>query len=363
MRPGNPFSELFRSELLETLLPDFILAFTFFTALSYAVLGKRFGRQKPAAAMSVAVGGALAIGLVWWERDHGWSVRNLGPMSLGFGVIALGMTVFQAVRKTGGNWAGAGIALGAGVLVMWAFGFGLQVGGGVLSAVVVAALLFGFLAFLFHIHRERAHPPALPMVPVAEVADFRNDRLGLERNRRAGNWLKGGLRTLRKETDLLADHPGDATQVLTQIKRMLPVEGWLTERMARLRARAHRTRKGHVARLKETRHVYQRLPQSRKKEAAAELIRRYQKLVGFDKRLERLDRAVAKNEQRIKHITREAGIATTRYDFKKLTTLLEKAEKLQGHNNKLFKHIDRCQQKLIRIARDVAKKTAEETRK
>lgn len=361
MRPTNPFSELFRSGLLETLVPDFVLAFTFFTALSYAVLGKRFGRQKPAAAMSVAVGGALAIGLVWWERDHGWSVRNLGPMALGFGVIALGMTVFQAVRQTGGNWAGAGIALGAGLLVAWTLGFGLPVAGEILSAVVAAALLFGLLAFLLHLRRARFLIP--PAFPRAELYDIRTDRISLEKDRRAGNWLKDRFRTLRRETDLLADHPEDATQVLDQIRRMLPVEGWLTERMARLRAQAHRVRKGHVARLEETKHVYRRLPPSKKKKAAAELIRRYQKLAGFDKRLERLDKAVAETERRIKNLTRDAGKATARYDFKKLTEILAKAEKLQDHNSHLFKHIDRCQQKLIKISRDVAEITAEETGK
>ena len=32
-------------ELLESYLPDFVLAFTFFTSVVYAVLGKRFEQQ------------------------------------------------------------------------------------------------------------------------------------------------------------------------------------------------------------------------------------------------------------------------------------------------------------------------------
>ena len=79
--------------LLETLLPDFILAFTFFAALVYAVLGRRFGRHKPAVAMSGSIGLALAVGLVWWERDHGWSIRSLGPLAIAFALIILVIVV------------------------------------------------------------------------------------------------------------------------------------------------------------------------------------------------------------------------------------------------------------------------------
>jgi hypothetical protein len=46
MRLANPFPELAIGELFETLLPDFVLAFAFFTALAYAVLGKRFDRRR-----------------------------------------------------------------------------------------------------------------------------------------------------------------------------------------------------------------------------------------------------------------------------------------------------------------------------
>jgi len=60
----NPFGQLAIGQLFESLLPDFALAFTFFTALTYAVLGKRFGHQRPAVAMSTAIGLALSIGLV-----------------------------------------------------------------------------------------------------------------------------------------------------------------------------------------------------------------------------------------------------------------------------------------------------------
>lgn len=62
-----PFTGILGGEILDSLLADFLIAFAFFTALSYAVLGRRFGQQRPAVVMSAALGVALALGLVWWE--------------------------------------------------------------------------------------------------------------------------------------------------------------------------------------------------------------------------------------------------------------------------------------------------------
>ena len=57
MIPTIPFA--FPLDIFNTVLPDFILAFTFFTAVIYAVLSRRFGQQRPAVAMSAALGMAL----------------------------------------------------------------------------------------------------------------------------------------------------------------------------------------------------------------------------------------------------------------------------------------------------------------
>jgi hypothetical protein len=46
----NPFAGTALGALLDSIVPDFLLACTFFTAASYAVLGRQFGRQRRAAA-------------------------------------------------------------------------------------------------------------------------------------------------------------------------------------------------------------------------------------------------------------------------------------------------------------------------
>ena len=349
MEGTTPLFGLEIGALLETLLPDFILAFTFFTALVYAVLGRRFGRQKPAVAMSGSIGLALAVGLVWWERDHGWSIRSLGPVAIGFALIMLVMVVYRAIRQQGGSWAGIGVAVGICVLVAGVFGVNWPAAGEVVQAIAIIALIVGLLAFLFHHRRTESHAYSLPLPSRAEIVGLRRDMFDVDKGRRLGRKLKRAFRTVRREADGLVDHPEDRSDVMLQLRRMLPAEGWLTERMARLREKAHYIREGHIARLEETKYIYSKLPRSSRRRAAADLVSRYRQLVGIDQRLERLDRAVAENERRIRHLTREAHEVVARYEFQKVEGLLKDAEKIQGHNVKLCKLIERSEQKLVKI--------------
>ena len=75
--------------------------------------------------------------------------------------------------------------------------------------------------------------------------------------------------------------------------------------------------------------------------------------------MERLDKAVAENERRIKALTQEAQGALARYDYSKLSDLLASAEKLQMHNDKLLKTIERTENKLSRLAKQVEKEARE----
>ena len=145
---------------------------------------------------------------------------------------------------------------------------------------------------------------------------------------------------------------------MAQLRRMLPAEGWLTQRMAQLRAKAHRIREGHVARIDQIRHAYSKLPTQAKKAASQELTGRYKQLQ-LDQRLERLDKAVATNEQQIRQLTGQAQQALARHDYQNLHDLLKKAEELQKHNSRLIKFIERMEHKLSEIAQYAARKTRE----
>jgi hypothetical protein len=359
MRLVNPFEELGIGRFFETLLPDFVLAFAFFTSICYAVLGKRFGQQRPAIAMSATIGFALSVGLVWWEQANEFSIRHLGPIAVGFAIIVLAFVMYQAIGQVGGSWAGAGIALGASILIAKVLGLKIPLDSEVILTVMIVALIVGILSFLSHRHYN--YPKLQYSRPF--VRDIRHDMSDLYRDRRLSNRLTKRMRNLRHEAKTLDEHPEEAGEILQQLRKILPAEGWLTQRMSQLRAKAYRIRNGHIARLEETRHLLAKLPASAKKKVSVELAGRYTKLVGIDTRLQRLDGAVAENEYRISQLTREAQKYTTQSDPKKLRDAIKAAEKLQHHNSRLFKIIVRTEAKLTRVAMQAADKTREVDKK
>ncbi|MGB2797021.1 MAG: hypothetical protein WBD44_07175 [Phycisphaerae bacterium] len=346
----NPFLNFPRGDYFESLLPDFVLAFAFFTALVYAVLAKRFERQRPAIVLSAAMGLALSIGLVWWEQRMDLSVRDLGPLAVGFAVIILAAIMYQAIRQVGGSWAGVGIALGASLLVSSILGMPWPLASEIIQTVMTVALVVGILAFLMH---QRGHAVRFP-TRVRELPSVRRDMSDLYRNHLLSNRLAKGLRHLKQEADLVREHPREAEDVLLQLKRMLPAEGWLTERLAGLRARAFRVRQGHVARIEEIQHLVKDLPPETKRKAGEELKDTYKEL-GLDLRLERLDGAVAANEKRIRDLTGLAEQYAAAHDHRRLHGILEAAGKLQKHNSRLFQIIDRTEKRLAKAAEKVAK--------
>ena len=353
---ANTFFNFPFIQLFESLLADFILAFAFFTALAYAIVSKRFDHQRSAIAMSSALGLALAVGLVWWEHDRGLSIRDLGPIAVGFAIILLAMIMFQGISQTGGTWAGAGIALGASLLVGWVLGANWLIPTGVVQALAVVALTVGVMAFLLHSHGVVQPRYSCKAVNNGnERAPLRHDMSDLYEDRQIGQRLANRFSQLRRETDELPQHPEEIQTVLTQLQQILPAEGWLTERLAQLRARSHYMRKGHIHRIEELKDNIQKLPAASYKQAKRELAERYHQL-HLGKRLERLDEAAAEYERRIRQVTKDAQDALARSDYRKLSDLLETAEKLQVHNDKLFKTIDRTEKKLSGIASDIAGK-------
>jgi len=259
--------------------------------------------------------------------------------------------MYQSIHQVGGSWAGAGITIGAVFIIAKLLGLNMPVDWQIAQTIIVVALIFGLLAFMSHRHRGFAHTrPTKPDLP-----DIKHTMADLYRERHLSKKLDHGLRKVRKQANALNEHPEQAPAISLQIKRMLPAQGYLTEKMAQLRAKAHRVRNGHIARLEETRHVIASVPASAKKKASAELAARYSQMAGMDTRLERLDKAVAENERRIRQLTQEAQQYSAKYDYQKLVSCLKQAEKLQHHNSKLIKIIDRTEAKLTSIAKDAAR--------
>jgi hypothetical protein len=339
------------ADLLESYLPDFVLGFAFFTSIMYAVLGKRFEKQRPAITMSAAIGFALSLGLVWWEQANGFSIKNLGPIAIGFAILVLAFVMYQSIRQIGGSWAGAGITLGATIVIAQLLHLNVPIAREIIQSITVVALVIGMMAFLKHCpNRQPSFSRTVPSIP-----DARHDMADLYRERQLSRALTRRMRRLRRESKELHEHPQEAEDVLLQLRRMMPAEGYLTERLAQLRAKAHQIRKGHVARLEETKQVFADLPASARKEASAQLAAKYNQVVGIDTRLERLDRAVAETERRIRQLTAQAQEYAAGHNFPKLCDALKAATRLQRHNSTLFRIIDRTEHKLSSVAAGIAK--------
>jgi hypothetical protein len=182
----------------------------------------------------------------------------------------------------------------------------------------------------------------------------------LHQDRRTARGLGKSLRHLKREARDLRRHPdehrGEAADILVQLRRILPAEGWLTERMARLREKAHFIRKGHIARIKELEQHMAGLPPEVSRKAARELPARYKEL-NLDQRLERLDRAVAENERRIRDLTRQAEADLEASNYSALANVLNAASKLQQHNEKLFNAIDRTEARLMAAAKQAGRRS------
>ena len=267
--------------------------------------------------------------------------------------------MYQSIKHVGGFWAGAGITIGACILIAQLLKMNIPIDSEIIQTITVTALIIGLMAFLSHTKSPSIRFPRVS----TKLPEVNHDMGDLYRERHLSNQLTGKMRKLRKKAKSLNEHPRQSGDVLAQLKKMLPAEGYLTERMAQLRAKAHQIRNGHVARLEETRGVFSKLPVSEKKKASAELAARYNQLIGIDTRLERLDRSVAENERRVRELTSQAQRYTANYDFKELTACLKVAEKLQHHNSRLFKIINRTESKLTSIAKKIAKEAKQVDRK
>ena len=354
MTLDSAFSNLAIGPLFASLLPDFVLAFMFFTALTYAVLGRRFDHQRPAIAMAAAVGLALAAGLVAWEYQNGWSIRNLGPLAVGFAVIMLAMILFQGIKQTGGSWSGGLIAFGASILVAWLLGVHWPVADAIMQTLALVGLIGGIVFFVMHTHGHVSPGQIRPATVGPEFTAVRHDMRDLQQDEQVGERIDGALWNLRRRTDLFVQQPEQAPEILAQLRRILPAEGWLTQRLARLREVAHHARQGQLQRIDELRHLVGKLPPEAKKKATDELAARYAELQ-LDRRLERLDGAVAEVERRVTKLTQEAGRAVLHYDYQKLYEFLDEAEKLQAHGQRLIKLIEQTEQKLAKITQGLVK--------
>ena len=342
----NPFQELAFGELFGTLLPDFVLAFTFFTALTYAVLGKRFDHQRSAAAM------AAASGWPWRPAWSGGSKAKAGPfvtwapwpLRLPWWCWASRCT--RRSGKPAARLAGTMIALGICVLMTVIFEMDTHIQAEAVEAVIVVAPVVARLHFDSHL--SKAHPMALPIAAGAER--IRPDQAGHRRptaqpagelgHQPSHSANAAGGRGRPHSTGIRPGRPGAASAVL-------PAEGWLTERWPDFEPRPTTSERGISPGSMKRRRLVARLPDSNKRQAASALAEKYRQLLDVDTRLERLDKAVAENERRIRQVTRGRRDGGREVRFPKARgSHRDRPRSSRAINEELFKLIDRTERKL-----------------
>jgi hypothetical protein len=357
MSLANPFDTFAFGDLFDTILPDFVLAFAFFTAIIYLVVGKRFGQNRPAVALSATLGFALAVGLVWWEQSAGLSIRNLGPIAAGFALIILAGLIYQAIKQVGGSWAGGGIAIGACLLIGWVLDLRWMRNSAIFSTVTAIAMTIGIIAFLSHHKGSFSFPAARS----PELAEVKHDMDDLYEDRRVSHHLADRFRKIKKETKSGNERPQESQDLVFQLQRMLPAEGWLTERLAKLREKIYHLEQGNIERIRELQKDWSALPPPVKEKAGKELQNRY-KALNLERRLVRLDEAAAANEQRIRQINQQAQQYAAANNYPKLAELLKTATTLQKHNSGLFKLMNQTEAKLTSLVKQIVQQHTEVNR-
>ena len=307
--------------------------------------------------MSVSLGTALATGLVWWEYNNSLSIRDTGSIGILLLLIVVTVTIYNNIKQSGSKSAALIITIGL-ILTFISLNRQLPVNTVDLYTLIFSMILLGFIvlavkSILSEPRPGLTYPPHQPELADDTIKQIHRDR-GLNFN------LDKYLRKLKNEAQLLKRDPAKAPQVYQQISGLLPAEGYLTEKMARLREKAHQIRSGHVARLKETQSLTRLLPPSRLAQVSAKLITSYYAELDFEKRLERLDNAVAVNEKKIVILLKQARICSKEYKFQQIPDLIRHAEKLQQQNEKLFKIIEHTENKLSELAHKITKQQMEE---
>jgi len=183
------------------------------------------------------------------------------------------MILYQAIKQVGGTWAGGGIALGASLLIAWILGAQWPVASNIMQALVAVLLIGGIIAFLSH-NRGLGNRLTLPLdvrpprsglgkglmrAVESRPAEWRNEIADTRRERHVSRDLSRGFKRAEEKADLLHEHPEDSGDIMLQLRRMLPAEGWLTERLSGLRAKIQRLEQGQFDQVQEIQSELQRL--------------------------------------------------------------------------------------------------------
>ena len=353
-------TNLFRTNIYaiyNSTLFEFLIIFTFFMSLLFVIFKQRFGDHRSAAGLSASISLALSIGLTSWMSRKGYTMQNLGTVSLII-IVAFAAAVTYKLIKSSGH---GGIAiLTIFLLIMPALSRSYWL---IDYQAIFDMALTGWLLLLILILMKNAGPRRnLNLSSLGNKnyacaeADYADDQIKrMYRYRSLSNRISGQLRKLRKPSELLGDKNGQSKNLLLQLQHVLPEQGFLVSRMAELRKTAHLICNGHIAKIKETKKLCHRIPTLQKRKISMLLIEHYRNESDFEKRLERLESLVTAAEKQNRDLIAHAKVCVKTNNYQQYDRIIQKAKKLQDHITYIIKIIIRTEKKLSKAAYEIAR--------
>lgn len=355
------------------LLIDFAIAFVFFTALSFAVLHRRFEHKRSAAVMSAALGTALAIGLAAWELRSGLRLADLGPIAAGLGMIMIALVIYHAIKRVGGTWSGGLTALGCTLLIGQVLGVpGLQqVVNGVLGPLLAISLIAGGVSLVMMKHSSefkadvpvqnprawpiqqapRLRPEAQAMQAQAEPsAQVVEERVhAIDDMKRLSQRFDEHLELAEHNARELPAQPQLAALLRRQLAALLPESQVITQRLADLRAKTQMLRMGHLAKIRRLAPQVPKLPPEAARVASMQLREAYRE-ARLEERIERLDQAAVHAEKQIADVVAKVKQLLDAGRYAQAADVLHNSEKLARQVTRLMKQIEKDEQKVLALA-------------
>lgn len=335
----------------DSTLFEFLIIFTFFISLLFVIFKRRFGDRRLAVGLSVTIGLALSIGLTRWMSDKGYTMQNLGPVAIIIIAVFAAAVIYSLIKSSG---HGIIAVLTIIILITAALPRSYWLGN---HQMIFDTILTAWLLILIWLLIRNAAPhitaSSVGRSRYAE-ADYADDQIKRMYNYRSiSNRISGQLRKLKRPS--IGDKNGQSTDILLQLQRILPEQGFLAGQMASLRKNAHLISNGHIAKIRDIKKLCRGMPAWQKNKVSELLIEHYRKESDIDKRLERLEALVAAAEKQSHDLIGRAQICVQTNNFRQYDHIIRKAQKLQDHITHIIKVIIRTEKKLSETAYKIAR--------
>lgn len=358
-------------------LIDFLIALVFFTAVTYAVLGRRLGHRRAAAAASAALGFALSLAMVAWEVQTGRRIADLGPIAVGLAVIVLALVVYHTMRQIGGRWAGVLTAVGAAALIGQVLslpGLSNLLNGVVLPLAGIGLMTAGLIRLMHDRHTAFPSQPVQGVAPWGSrqpspsqnttIQQALDDQRDLEDTKqqvhaiddihRITGRIEETLRQADRMGKELPAQPELARLIRRQLDSLLPASQEITRRLAQLRSHTELVRRGHLGKIRRLAPQVPKLDPRAAREASKELRDVYEQ-ASLGQRLDRLDRAAVLTQQRITQTVEEVRRSLDAARYHEAASSLHRAQHLGHQARKLIDQIDKQYKHILKLAIDAAR--------